>query len=522
MRLMKNSRFALIAIVALVVAAPHAAYPQALTSLSSLRVGYTTRKNTVKPEGELKAAIDAVDREIAEATRLGKTAELRRLFAKGTTLLAGRPWTDAADYANSLVIRTDRVVTDSSKPYAVRLEQIYSPSIQLERPLKAHVELRARPVPAAPGNAAPPPQVVKDLGVFDGVGRDLRDTPFPFELDLQDVADGTYQLAVQVNDDGRDLGTATLLIASRKGLDALVTRLEADAKKAPLAVRDDILFPVDRMKQVNRGRIELRTFDPDKDFPAAEAVATTARGGKNAFASKTGDFKRHYLLESAGEIMPYRMYVPTSYNGTKAFPLIIAMHGLGGTEDAFFTNYDQKMPPLAEQHGYIVAGVLGYRVDGSYGWGLGNPPADPATRRVQEQSERDVMQVLQIVRQQYKIDENRIYLMGHSMGAIGTWKIAPKFPDIWAAIGTFAGSGAPATLERIKHVPEFVVHGDADATVNVQGSRTMVAKAKELGIEVKYTEVPGGTHGGVVAPNLSGMFDFFDAHRKAAKNTSQP
>ncbi len=169
--------------------------------------------------------------------------------------------------------------------------------------------------------------------------------------------------------------------------------------------------------------------------------------------------------------MPYRMYVPTTYNGTKAYPLIVALHGLGGTEDAFFTDYDQKMPPLAEQHGYIVAGALGYRVDGSYGWGLGNPPADPATRRVQEQSERDVMQVLQLVRQQYKIDENRIYLMGHSMGAIGTWKIAPKFPDIWAAIGTFAGSGAPATLERIKHVPEFVVHGDADATVNVQGSR---------------------------------------------------
>ena len=524
MRVMKNYRIALSAALALWTLTPEVGLAQALTSLSSLRVGYTTRKNTVKPEGELKAAIDAVDREIAEAARLGKTAELRRLFAKGTTLLAGRPWTDVADYSNSLVIRTDRVVTDSSKPYTVRLEQIYSPSIQLERSLKAHVELRARPVPAPAGSAVPPPppQVVKDLGVFDGVGRDLRDTPFPFELDLQEVADGTYQLAVEVNDEGRALGTATLLVTARKNLDALVARLEADAKKAPLAVRDDILYPVDRMKQVNRGRLELRTFDPDKDFPAAEAVAASARSGKNAFTSKTGDFKRHYLLESAAEIMPYRMYVPTTYNGTKAYPLIIALHGLGGTEDAFFSNYDQKMPPLAEQHGYIVAGVLGYRVDGSYGWGLGNPPTDPATRRVQEQSERDVMQVLQIVRQQYKIDENRIYLMGHSMGAIGTWKIAPKFPDIWAAIGTFAGSGAPATLERIKHVPEYVVHGDADATVNVQGSRVMVAKAKELGIEVKYTEVPGGTHGGVVAPNLAGMFDFFDAHRKGARTTSQP
>ena len=132
------------------------------------------------------------------------------------------------------------------------------------------------------------------------------------------------------------------------------------------------------------------------------------------------------------------------------------------------------------------------------------------------------MQVLQIVRQQYRVDDSRIYLMGHSMGAIGTWKMAPKFPDIWASIGMFAGSGAPATLERIKHIPEFVVHGDADATVSVQGSRSMVAKAKELGIEVKYIEVPGGSHSDVVAPNLAGMFEFFNAHKKGTRATSQP
>ena len=215
----------------------------------------------------------------------------------------------------------------------------------------------------------------------------------------------------------------------RKGLDALVAKLEADAARAPEAVRADILYPVDRMRNVNRGRLELSTFDPDRDFPAAEAVAAAARSGKNAFAGKTGDFKRHYPLASAGEIMPYRMYVPTAYNGSKPYPLIVALHGLGGTEDSFFENYDRTFPKLAEQRGYIVAAPLGYRVDGSYGWGVGNPPADPNTRRVQERSEQDVMKVLELVRQQYKVDENRIYLMGHSMGAIGTWKMAPKFPD---------------------------------------------------------------------------------------------
>ena len=213
--------------------------------------------------------------------------------------------------------------------------------------------------------------------------------------------------------------------------------------------------------------------------------------------------------------------MPTTYTGTKAFPLIVALHGLGGTEDSFFDNYDKRLPPLAEQHGYILATPLGYRVDGSYGWGLGTPPADPNVRRTQDFSEQDVMQVLQRVRQQYKIDENRIYLMGHSMGGIGTWKIAPKFPDIWAAIGPIAGNGAPDTLEKIRHIPQIIVHGDADPTVPVSGSRNMVAKLKELGAEHKYIEVPGGLHSDVVAPNLAAIVEFFNTHKKSVKATSQ-
>jgi poly(3-hydroxybutyrate) depolymerase len=520
-------------LAALALLLPATAAPQALTSLSSVRVRYNTQKATVRPEGALKAQIDELDRQIAEASRLGHTGELRRLYAKGTTLLGGREWTDALDFASSLVIRSDRVVVDSMRPYAVRLEQIYTPAIQLDRSLTARATLSKRGAQGAQGargaqgaqGAQGTTEAVKDLGALDGIARDLRESPAQFELDLRGVADGAYQLNIDVTDGARALGGATLAIAVRKGLDDLVSRLEAEARHAPEALRADILFPVDRMRNVNRGRLELRTFDPERDLAEAEATAAAVRTGKNPFAARTGDFKRHYLLESAGEIMPYRLYVPSRYvPGAQgaAFPVIVALHGLGGTEDSFFTGYDSVMPKLAEQHGYIVAAPLGYRVDGSYGWGLGNPPGDANTRRVQERSEEDVMQVLQLVRQQYRIDENRIYLAGHSMGGIGTWKIAAKFPDIWAAISPFAGSGTPSTLERIRHIPHFVVHGDDDRTVSVQGSRSMVERAKDIGIDVSYIEVPGGSHSGVVAPNLPGMFEFFNARKKSGRATTQP
>jgi poly(3-hydroxybutyrate) depolymerase len=511
-----------LAVVVLSALAPARTSAQALTSLASLRVGYNTRKATVRPEGDLKAQIDAVDQALAEATRVGRTGEIRRLLAKGTVLLSGRAWTDELDYSNSLVLRSDRVVLDPARPYTVRIEQIYSPTMRLERALTAQVTLRARPTPATGGGQPEPGVVVKELGTFDGVGRDLRDAPFAMDLDLAGVRDGVYQMAVGVSDQSRAIGAAALLVSVRSGLDATVAKLEAAAARAPEPLRADILFPVDRMKNVNRGRLELRTFDPDREFPAAEALALATAAGRDPYRGRTGDFERHYLLRSASEIMPYRMYVPTKYDGARAYPLIVALHGLGGTEDSFFENYDKQLPPLAEQHGYIVVAPLGYRVDGSYGWGLGTPPADPATRATQERSEQDVMEVLRLVRGQYRIDEQRIYLLGHSRGAIGTWKIAPKFPDIWTAIAPISGSGAPATLERIRHVPEIVVHGDADPTVNVQGSRAMVAQMKALGIEHQYIEVPGGNHSGVVGPNLAAVIAFFDAHPKKQPAPQRP
>jgi poly(3-hydroxybutyrate) depolymerase len=484
---------------------------QALTNITSLYVSYSTRKVTTNPTGELKARIDSVDRDLQAASRIGRTGEVRRLLAKGNVLLSNRPWTDVADYNASLLLRTDRVVVESQKPYTIRVEQLYAPSIDLTRALSAHATLTARPTGGAPNQA---PTVVKDLGRFEGVSRDLRESPFLMEFDLRDVADGRYTVVVDVTDSARALGTASLAIVLRKGLDQTVNRLELAAKRAPESLRADLLFPVDRIRHVNRGELELRSWDIDRDLAATDSIVTVVQKGADPFARRTGDMKRHYWLTAANEILPYRVYVPRKYVAAKSMPLIVALHGLGQTEDSFFDAYGKKLPELAEQHGYIMVAPLGYRVDGGYGWGVATPPVDPVARRSSELSEQDVMQVLAEVRKHYNIDPDRIYLMGHSLGAIGTWKLAAKFPDIWAAIAPFAGQGAPTTMDRMKHIPAFVVHGDNDPTVGVRGSRTMVEAMKAQGVDFTYIEVPGGNHTNVVEPNLPAMMQFFNARRK--------
>lgn len=485
---------------------------QSLPNLALLRLNYTVTKRTKNPQGELKTKIDAVDRELAEATRQGKTGEVRRLIAKGLTLLAGNEWTDALDFKSSLVLRADHVIVDSSKPFVLRLEHIYSPSLPLEHSLSAHFALCKPRVQTGLADFGAPThggEVVKDLGTSNDVSRDLLESPLVQEVSLDGMPDGFYQLQVEVLDGDRSLGFAALRIDLLKNLDERLARIQSAAGHAPETIRADLNFPVDRIHNVDLGRIEIGQFDAAKELAAAEQVVVDSRSGKDPFAGRTGDFKRHYFLKAAAEIMPYHLYVPAACAPPHSCPLIVALHGLGGNEDSMLGPL-YNMSKLAEQHGYIIAAPFGYRSDAGYG--AFRVPGQSNWRS--DLSEDDVMEVLELVRRQYKIDENRIYLMGHSMGGYGTWAMAADHPEIWAGLGPISGGGNPASVEKFKTIPEIVVHGDADTVVPVMTSRAMVDAMKKLGVDVKYIEVPGGSHISVAGSNMAAIFDFFDAHRK--------
>lgn len=483
------------------------AFAQALPNINLLVVRYNSEKASVKPDGELKAQIDEIDAVIAEARKTGNNGELRRQLAKGMTLLRKEAWSPALDFQHSLVLRAERTVVDSSAPLAFRLEQIYRPAIDVSGNLMAKVFIRAR----VPRGQAPAPR--RELASCDGLSRDLRESPFPIEVSVASIEDGAFIIETDVIDGSTPLGTATLSVFLNKGLDARLRALESAAATLPASVRADVLYPADFIKNVNRARIELGSFNVARELASAESIATAARSGTDPFAGRTGDFERHHVLAGADEVMPYRVYVPKNYSATTATPLVIALHGLGANEDSFFDSYDGQVPQLAEKHGFLLAAPLGYRVDGFYGSRVMSAD-DVASRRRGEYSEKDVLEVLRLMKANYNVDPSRIYLIGHSMGAIGTWALAAKYPEIWAATAAFAGTGSPDLAARMTTIPHFVVHGDDDPTVNVTGSRRMVAALKEGGAAVTYIEVAGGGHGDVVVPNLARAFEFIASKRK--------
>jgi predicted peptidase len=215
---------------------------------------------------------------------------------------------------------------------------------------------------------------------------------------------------------------------------------------------------------------------------------------KNPFAGVKGDLRKAYRSPVDQTLQPYRLFVPSTYDGEKPAGLVVALHGMGGDENSIFDQYAAgRMKAEAEKRGLFVVCPKGRGPASMY----------------RGTAEQDVLDVLAEVRRDYQIDPKRIYLMGHSMGAYGAWSIAMNHPGLFAALGPISGGGNPAGLEKIKTIPHYIVHGASDKTVPVAQSRMMVEAAKKLGTPHVYVEVPNGSHTDIAVPNFAPMLDYF-------------
>ena len=252
-----------------------------------------------------------------------------------------------------------------------------------------------------------------------------------------------------------------------------------------------------------------------------------------------GDQQRHYYFEAAKKEMPYRLYVPQSYDKKKKTPLVLALHGYSGNQNYFFS-FVKNLQELCDRYGFIYVAPLGYSTGSWYGAPLdvpGNlprssassrpaappPPAAPQVspkspeqeKHERDLSEADVMNVLALVRQEYNIDSRRIYLMGHSMGGFGTYFLGQKYNDIWAAIAPMSGTmpGYDFQLDRLAKLPILVAAGSTE-TATIAAAKAQVETMKTMGMTAEYVEIEGGTHLSMIGPTVPRIFEFFGKQRK--------
>jgi poly(3-hydroxybutyrate) depolymerase len=265
----------------------------------------------------------------------------------------------------------------------------------------------------------------------------------------------------------------------------------------------------------------------------AQAPAAGAPKGGPAKAPDPRVQQRKYHFADTNEELPYALFVSSKVTKDKKAPLIVALHGVFGDGNALLRG---NALDLAEEGGYILVGPMGYNPQGWYGSPVivmnggpgkgkgpgaakGGPPPTPEPPNLAELSEKDVMNVLAIVRKEFIVDDKRTYLMGHSMGGAGALFLGPKYVDQWAAVASMAPAAflmQPESLAPVKDkMPLLLAHGDADTVVPIDVGRRWAKAATDLKMkDFKYMELPGADHGTVITQSMPEIFKFFENHWK--------
>ncbi len=198
---------------------------------------------------------------------------------------------------------------------------------------------------------------------------------------------------------------------------------------------------------------------------------------------------------------PYRvsLSIPQSYEPTKDYALVVCLHGAGFTGEAYLDRWKSR---LGEQ--YILA-----------------CPTYPAGAWFTRRAEDLVLATVQLVRERYRIDPNRIFLSGMSNGGIGAWLIGMHHAPLFAGMAPMA-SGIDDVLfpflENLRTTPVYIIHGSQDQVMPVELSRKLSGELKKLDYPFIYRE-HDRTHamaGGHFFPReeLPDLVTWFDKQRR--------
>ena len=205
---------------------------------------------------------------------------------------------------------------------------------------------------------------------------------------------------------------------------------------------------------------------PEQRPPAREAVA---RG----FIYKT--------ITLGGEEYAYCVYVPVDYSQERSYPLILFLHGSGERGDDGFKQIEVGLPRLIRTKRLRPRALI----------------VMPQCRRGKSWSGEMAQLALRCVEKtaaEYRIDPERLYLTGLSLGGAGTWLLGSALSERFAALVPVCGFGDPGKAEKLAKIPTWVFHGADDDRVPVEKSREMVKAIRDAGGDIRYTEYPGVTH----------------------------
>lgn len=190
----------------------------------------------------------------------------------------------------------------------------------------------------------------------------------------------------------------------------------------------------------------------------------------------------------SGAGIPYRLMKPFEYDPDESYPVIVSLHGGGGRGSDNVKQLKVWNQQLADEE---------RRKD--------FPCYVLAPQSTELWNEGHLNEIKAIIAKLPAVDQDRIYVMGHSMGGHGINILLQVDPHYFAAAAPSAGTGRTGDedfieAELIKDIPVWAFHGDKDTVCPIEPQKTLFAEMQALGGNMKLTTFAGDGHG------ISGKF----------------
>ncbi len=201
--------------------------------------------------------------------------------------------------------------------------------------------------------------------------------------------------------------------------------------------------------------------------------------------------------------MKYLLYLPKDYEKKPSWPLMLFLHGAGERGDDL-TLVKKHGPPKLIDAGKDFPFIV----------------VSPQCPKDRWWEPLELKCLLDEMVQKYKVDKDRIYLTGLSMGGFGTWMLAAYQPKRFAAIVPICGGGEVYWSESLARIPVWVFHGAKDPAVPLERSQKMVEALKKKGGEPKFTVYPEVMHDSWTETYANPqIFEWLLQQKRAAKKT---
>jgi len=208
-----------------------------------------------------------------------------------------------------------------------------------------------------------------------------------------------------------------------------------------------------------------------------------------------GDYPLTFKSSWDGSPQPFRLFLPKDFKSNEQnVPVVFVLHGKGVDENAWFDYTTVK--EYGDKFGCILMAPLGR---GNY-WYRGS-------------AEQDVLDLVEIIKEQYPVDESRVYMMGHSMGGWGTFWISSRNPGIFSAVAPMSGFWADDMTFSGANMNPFLIHCETDDIVPVEYSRSIAKRFSEYGFNHRYREEHTYGHASsLISDNFDRLFPWLLEH----------